>query len=94
MESGKYQTKTGEEIELTSDGLLRYPDQNCLYGSACPITGSIGNVMQVTGCDVDEAIQMASTNPACLYGLTDRQTDRQGKDSLWHEGRFDLVHYG
>jgi N-acetylglucosamine-6-phosphate deacetylase len=35
--------------------------------------------MKVTGCSLGEAIQMASTNPAKLYGLTDRGTIEPGK---------------
>ena len=38
LEPGEYKTQTGETIELTEDGMLRYPAQNVLYGSASPIT--------------------------------------------------------
>jgi N-acetylglucosamine-6-phosphate deacetylase len=40
--------------------------------------------MKVTGCSLADAIQMASTNPAKLYGLNDRGTLETGK-------RADLV---
>ena len=40
--------------------------------------------MKVTGCSLADAIQMASTNPAKLYGLNDRGTLEIGK-------RADLV---
>lgn len=72
LEPGEYKTETGETIELTKEGMLRYPAQNVLYGSASPITKGVGHVMKVTGCSLAEAVQMASTNPSKLYGLDDR----------------------
>jgi len=72
LSPGKYVTEEGDSIELTKDGMLRYPAQNVLYGSASPLKKGVGNVMKVTGCSLAEAIQMASTNPARLYGLDDR----------------------
>lgn len=79
LEPGEYTTQTGETIELTEDGMLRYPAQNVLYGSASPITKGVGYVMQVTGCTLADAVQMASTNPAKLYGLNDRGKLEPGK---------------
>lgn len=72
LEPGEYKTQTGETIELTREGMLRYPAQNVMYGSASPITKGVGHIMKATGCSLSEAVQMASTNPAQLYGLTDR----------------------
>lgn len=79
LEPGEYTTGTGEIIELTDDGMLRYPAQNVLYGSASPITKGIGHIMEVTGCTLGEAVQMASTNPAKLYDLNDRGLLEPGK---------------
>jgi N-acetylglucosamine-6-phosphate deacetylase len=79
LEPGEYKTSTGETIELTEDGMLRYPAQNVLYGSASPITKGVGYVMQVTGCTLADAVQMASANPARLYNLNDRGTLEPGK---------------
>lgn len=79
LEPGEYKTSTGETIELTKDGMLRYPAQNVLYGSASPITKGVGYIMKVTGCTLAEAVQMASTNPARLYNLNDRGTLQPGK---------------
>ncbi|RIH66306.1 N-acetylglucosamine-6-phosphate deacetylase [Mariniphaga sediminis] len=84
LEPGKYNTSTGETIELTEDGLLHYPAQKVLYGSASPITKGVGYIMQVTGCSLADAVQMASTNPAKLYNLNDRGVLEPGK-------RADLV---
>ncbi|MDD2381873.1 MAG: amidohydrolase family protein [Mariniphaga sp.] len=79
MEPGEYKTSTGETIELTKDGMLRYPAQNVLYGSASPITKGVGFVMKVTGCTLAEAVQMASTNQAKLFNLNDRGILEPGK---------------
>ncbi len=79
LEPGEYKTSTGETIELTEGGMLRYPAQNVLYGSASPITKGVGYVMQVTGCTLADAVQMASTNPAHLYSLNDRGLLEPGK---------------
>lgn len=79
LEPGIYHTQTGETIELTEEGMLRYPAQNVLYGSASPITKGVGHIMEVTGCTLAEAVQMASTNQANLFGLNDRGTLDPGK---------------
>ncbi len=79
LSPGKYVTEEGDSIELTKDGMLRYPAQNVLYGSASPLKKGVGNVMKVTGCSLEDAIQMASTNPARLYGLIDRGEIKIGK---------------
>jgi len=76
---GNYKNEEGETIELTKEGMLRYPAQNVLYGSASPISRGVTHIMKVTGCSLGEAIQMASTNPAKLYGLTDRGSIEPGK---------------
>lgn len=76
---GEYLNEDGETIELMKDGLLRYPAQNVLYGSATPITRGVVHIMNVTGCTLGEAIRMGSTNPAKLYGLTDRGEIAPGK---------------
>ena len=79
LEPGEYHTKTGETIELTKDGMLRYPAQNVLYGSASPLTAGVGHIMKVTGCSLADAVKMASTNPAKLYHLSDRGELLPGK---------------
>ncbi len=79
LEPGIYKTETGETIELTPEGMLCYPAQKVLYGSASPISKGVGHIMEVTGCSLADAIQMASTNPAKLYGLNDRGTLDEGK---------------
>jgi N-acetylglucosamine-6-phosphate deacetylase len=76
---GEYLNEDGETIELMESGLLRYPAQNVLYGSATPITRGVVHIMNITGCTLGEAIRMGSTNPAKLYGLADRGEIAPGK---------------
>jgi len=69
---GFYLNAIGDTLELKAEGVVVYPAQNSLSGSASPLSKMVGYVMKVTGCDLATAIQMASTNPARLYGLDDR----------------------
>jgi N-acetylglucosamine-6-phosphate deacetylase len=84
LKPGIYKNNIGDDIELTEDGIVRYPAQKVLAGSASSIDKGVGHAMKVTGCSLAEAIQMASTNSAILYGLNDRGTLEEGK-------RADLV---
>lgn len=72
LQPGEYVNEDGETIELQESGLLHYPAQNVLYGSATPLNRGVVHMMNVTGCTLGEAIHMASTNPARLYHLNDR----------------------
>lgn len=71
MKPGLY-TAGDKTIELTPEGMIKYPAQNVLAGAASPVTKGVGNIMRFTGCSLRDAIDMASRNPARLYGLTDR----------------------
>jgi N-acetylglucosamine-6-phosphate deacetylase len=75
---GEYITSAGDTVELTPEGMLVYPAQKVLYGSASPLTRGAGYIMEVTGCNLKQAIRMASTNPAILYGLKDRGKIKPG----------------
>ncbi len=79
MKPGIYKNIDGDDIELTVDGKVQYPAQKVLAGSASAINKGVAHIMEVTGCSLADAIQMASTNPAKLYGLTDRGTLEKGK---------------
>lgn len=74
-----YKNIVGDDLELTADGIVQYPAQKVLAGSASAIDKGVGHVMKVTGCSLAEAIQMASTNSAKLYGLSDRGLLEVGK---------------
>jgi N-acetylglucosamine-6-phosphate deacetylase len=72
MPVGKYLNDIGDTLEITPEGAIIYPAQQVLAGSAQDLSTGVGHVMEVTGCPLSEAIQMASTNAARLYGLDDR----------------------
>jgi N-acetylglucosamine-6-phosphate deacetylase len=77
---GEYTIETGETIVKSSDGKVCVSGEDgVLYGSASPLVKGVGHIMKVTGCDLAEAIQMASTNPARLHNLNDRGKLEPGK---------------
>ncbi len=79
MAPGNYKVWDGSEIELTPEGKLMYPAEQVLYGGASALDRGARHVMNVTGCSLADAIKMASTNPAELYGLNDRGSIEVGK---------------
>ena len=77
---GQYKIKTGETIEKTPDGNLRFSGQEGgLYGSASLLVKGVGHIMKVTGCSLANAIQMTVINPARLHNLNDRGKLEPGK---------------
>lgn len=79
LKPGIFKNKIGDDIELTKEGIVQYPAQKVLAGSASAINRGVVHVMNVTDCTLQDAIQMASSNPAELYGLTDRGEIKEGK---------------
>jgi len=79
LKPGRYKSLVGDSVELTTEGEVRNLQQNVLYGSASAINKGVGHIMEVTGCSLADAIRMASTNPAKLYGLKDRGSIEVGK---------------
>lgn len=78
MPPGEYDYE-GRKVVLTPQGMARLPEQDVLAGAALPITAGVSNIMRFTGCSLSEAIQMATQNPAQLYGLRDRGEIRVGR---------------
>jgi len=70
--------KDGEIYELTSE-VVKFPSENVLAGAAMPLSKCIENVMRYTGCSLEDAIRMASTNPARLMGFEHLGEIREGK---------------
>ena len=69
----------GKNIVLTAEGCLKIPSQNVFAGSASPITKGVSNIMRFTNCSMADAINMATKNPAKLYGFEDRGEIEPGK---------------
>lgn len=59
-------------VVLKEEGVILYPEQAVLAGAASPLVDCVGNMMRYTGCTLNEAVKMASANPARLNHLTDR----------------------
>ncbi len=74
----------GKKVLLAPSGKLRMPDQDVLAGASFSIRKGVGNIMKFTGCSLEEAVQMSSTNQAGLFGWSDRGEVAEGK-------RADLV---
>lgn len=71
MPPGIYQWN-GKEVVMTDDGMLMYPEQNVLAGASFPIRTGVKNMIKLTDCSLEEALQMASETPARIYSLEDR----------------------
>jgi N-acetylglucosamine-6-phosphate deacetylase len=78
MKPGKY-SFMGSEVTLTPGGMLLNEELNCLAGASFPLIKGVENVMNYTGCSLADAIKMASSNAARIYGLTDRGSLSPGK---------------
>ena len=70
--------KDGDTYELTRD-VVKFPSENVLAGAAMPLSRCIENVMRFTGCSLEDAIRMASTNPARLMGFDHLGEIKEGK---------------
>ena len=75
---GTYESN-GKELQVTKEGMIKYPAQNVLAGSASFIDKGVGNMMKFTGCCLADAVHMASRNQAALFGLNDRGQLSPGK---------------
>jgi len=64
---GEY--KKGDVTLLLTPEVVKYPAENVLSGAASPIRLCVGNIMKFTGCSLNDAIRMASANPAKAVGL-------------------------
>lgn len=69
----------GERTLLLTPDVVKLPKEDVLAGAASPISKCVGVIMDYTQCTLKEGIQMASTNPAALFGLDDLGGVQQGK---------------
>jgi N-acetylglucosamine-6-phosphate deacetylase len=69
----------GERTVLLTPDVVKFPAENVLAGAASPITKCVANMIKFTHCSLNEAIQMASTNPAKLFDLKEVGEISQGK---------------
>ena len=59
--------------------VVRFPVENCLAGAASPLSACVSNMIKMTDCSLENAIQMASSNPAGLLGMHNLGDIKQGK---------------
>lgn len=78
LRPGKY-IFFGSEIVMTDDGLIKNPVLDCLAGASLPLRTGIGNMIRFTGCSVEEAFNMATSNVAKALGISDRGSLEPGK---------------
>jgi N-acetylglucosamine-6-phosphate deacetylase len=83
MAPGKY-SLMGSEVILTAGGMLINTAQNCLAGASFPLKKGVENMMNVTGCSLTKAVDMASGNVARIYDLV-------GRGILASGSRADLI---
>lgn len=75
---------SGKEVEII-DGKARVKETGRIAGSTLPLNEACRNMMKYTGCSKDDALCMASTNPARLYGLN------KGKIEVGYDGDIVVV---
>ena len=86
----------GRELVVTPEGAIMFPEENVLAGASFLVTRGVENVIKFTGCNLGEAIDMASKNPARILGLKDRGEIALGKRAdlilfEFEEGRLDVL---
>ena len=69
----------GERCVVLTPDIVKFPAENVLAGAASPISTDVSNIMKFTNCSLENAIEMASLNPARLLGLDDIGEIKQGK---------------
>ncbi|MRI01157.1 N-acetylglucosamine-6-phosphate deacetylase [Kriegella sp. EG-1] len=77
MPPGEY--VRGERTLLLTPNVVKLPKENVLAGAASPISKCLSVFMNFTQCSLQDAIQMASTNPAELFELNTIGEIKQGK---------------
>jgi N-acetylglucosamine-6-phosphate deacetylase len=65
---GRYRLGT-QEVDLTEDGRVVLAGQDRLAGSALKMNDAIAHVIRIAGVTLDQAVQMATTQPARAVGL-------------------------
>ncbi|MBT8183520.1 MAG: amidohydrolase family protein [Eudoraea sp.] len=74
---GEY-TRGERELLLTHE-VVKLPKENVLAGAASPLSKCVGVMMEFTQCNIRDAIQMASTNPARMFSLDNLGEIEEGK---------------
>ncbi|UCE17222.1 MAG: N-acetylglucosamine-6-phosphate deacetylase [Gemmatimonadota bacterium] len=78
MPAGEYPWND-DAVVVTPGGMIQYPDQNVLAGASFPLSKGVRKMMEFIGCSLEDAIRMASTNPASLNNLNNIGELKLGK---------------
>lgn len=73
-------SELGGQKVIVKDKQARLESGN-LAGSVLRFDDAFRNIMSFTGCDIADAVQMASVNQAEEFGLTQKGTLEPGKDA-------------
>ena len=80
MPNGRYKYGVGKTI-IKKDYRI-YIKGGTLAGSVAPLNFDVYNLARSTSCSLEEAVKMATWNPAVLIGVNDRKGDlKPGKDA-------------
>ncbi|MDB4293224.1 N-acetylglucosamine-6-phosphate deacetylase [Maribacter sp.] len=71
----------GERTLLLTPDVVKLPKEDVLAGAASPISKCVGVMIDYTQCSLEEAIQMASGNPARMFDLNDLGQIQKGKSA-------------
>lgn len=78
MPEGKYDL--GGQTVIVKDGQARIPAGN-LAGSVLKFNQAFDNIIEFTGCSINDAVQMSSVNQAKEFGLSSKGTLEISKDA-------------
>ncbi len=67
-----------ERLVVLSE-VVKYPAENVLAGAASPLSTCVSNMMKFTHCSLENAVLMATANPASQLGLNEIGEIKQGK---------------
>ncbi|WP_423129376.1 N-acetylglucosamine-6-phosphate deacetylase [Gaoshiqia sp. Z1-71] len=68
-----------ERVVVLTPNVAKYPTENVLAGAASPLVVCVSNMMKFVGCRLDNAIQMATANPAKCLNFNNIGEVKQGK---------------
>jgi N-acetylglucosamine-6-phosphate deacetylase len=62
----------GQQV-IVEDGVAMLSDHTAFASSIMPLDGMVGNMVRLMGMPVEEAVRLATLNPARVLGITDRK---------------------
>ena len=73
---------TGGQDVIVDEGVAWVPDRHCFAGSVATADRLLRTMINIAGCTEEEAVRMATANPAKMMGVYDRKGSIEpGKDA-------------